>query len=289
MFGSTKSHHIGVLGLGIIGSRIAECLRQAGRQVYVWNRTPKPQPNFLASPAEVAEVAATLQIFVSDNKALLEIMEALLPALTPSHLILCHSTVSPLTIKKAAAIAESKGAVFVDAPFTGSKAAAEKADLVYYLGASKEHVERAKKVLEHSSKKILHLGEVGDASLLKLCTNTISAAIVGALAESLAIVKSHGIAPEHLLEALVPNANCSNLITMKLPSMIQGNFEASFSVKNMLKDVHYAQELAKEKKLHVPILQSSLQQLQLASNAHDAEEDYSAVLKTTTNSSSQKL
>jgi len=47
----------GIIGLGIIGSRAAENLRKAGFQVFVWNRTPKPAPNFLASPAEVAGYA----------------------------------------------------------------------------------------------------------------------------------------------------------------------------------------------------------------------------------------
>ena len=53
---SRKSRkNVGVIGLGIIGSRVAAGLRGAGYQVYVWNRTAKPMPNFLGSPAEVAE------------------------------------------------------------------------------------------------------------------------------------------------------------------------------------------------------------------------------------------
>ena len=58
--------NVGVIGLGIIGSRVAAGLRAAAFQVYVWNRSAKPAPNFLGSPAEVAESAEIIQIFVSD-------------------------------------------------------------------------------------------------------------------------------------------------------------------------------------------------------------------------------
>ena len=49
-----KSKNVGVIGLGIIGSRIAGALRKRGLQVFVWNRTPRPEQNFVGSPAEVA-------------------------------------------------------------------------------------------------------------------------------------------------------------------------------------------------------------------------------------------
>ncbi len=49
--------NVGVIGLGIIGSRVAANLRKAGYQTWVWNRTPRPEPNFLSSAAEVAESA----------------------------------------------------------------------------------------------------------------------------------------------------------------------------------------------------------------------------------------
>ena len=51
--------NVGLIGLGIIGTRVAAGLRAAGFQVFVWNRTPKPAPNFLGSPAEIAANSAT--------------------------------------------------------------------------------------------------------------------------------------------------------------------------------------------------------------------------------------
>jgi 3-hydroxyisobutyrate dehydrogenase-like beta-hydroxyacid dehydrogenase len=279
MFGSSsKVLNVGVIGLGIIGSRVAECLSRADHPVFVWSRTTRPVPNFLASPHEVAEVAQIIQIFVRDAEALLEVMRDMQPVLGKHHIVLCHATVSVDAVKQAAAIAADAGAGFLDAPFTGSKMAAEKGELIYYIGGDEAKLEIVRKALEASSKKIMHFGDVGTATVLKIATNLISAAVVEAVAEALAITKSQGIAPEKLLEALVPNANCSPLITMKLPAMISGSHEPHFSLKNMLKDARYAQALAKEKELPTPVLDATAKAMDKAVKAGHAEQDYAVVM-----------
>src|SRR5216117_2364184 len=87
--------NIGVIGLGIIGRAVAEHLRRKGFPVFVWNRSPRPVPNFVGSPGEVAGVCNFIQIFVSDDEALLQTVEQLSESLTPRHLVLAHSTVAP--------------------------------------------------------------------------------------------------------------------------------------------------------------------------------------------------
>src|SRR5476649_2074956 len=117
--------NVGVIGLGIIGQRVAENLREHGFHVFVWNRTPRPVPNFVGAPAEIAEMCDYIQIFVSDDDALLQIVQNLSPTLTPRHIVMAHSTVAPHSMRAAADIVEGRGARFVEAPFTGSKLAAE--------------------------------------------------------------------------------------------------------------------------------------------------------------------
>ncbi len=276
MFGG-KNKNVGVIGLGIIGSRVQESLRRADFNVFVWNRTTRAVPGFVASPQEVAEVAQIIQIFVRDADALMEVMEDMKPALKKHHVVCCHATVSPDAVKKAAAIAHEMGAGFLDAPFTGSKMAAEKGELVYYIGGAKRELENASKALEASSKKILHLGRVGDASILKIATNLVSGAIAGALAEALAITKGHGLEPSKLLEAFENNANCSPLVSMKLPAMMAGSYDPHFSLKNMLKDAHYAQDLAKEESLATPMLNASVGVMERGMEAGRGDLDFSAV------------
>ena len=64
--------NVGVIGLGIIGSRVTANLRKKGFHVFVWNRTPRPVPNFVGAPGELAEMCDFVQIFVSDDDALLD-------------------------------------------------------------------------------------------------------------------------------------------------------------------------------------------------------------------------
>ncbi|MEM1442419.1 MAG: NAD(P)-binding domain-containing protein, partial [Verrucomicrobiota bacterium] len=128
---SDKLEKVGVIGLGIIGSRVAEALRNSGRQVYVWSRTPRPEPNFVSSPAEMAELADTIQIFVSNGEALVEVVEAMSGSLSKRHVVINNCTADPESVVNAFQIANDAGASFLDAPFTGSKDAAAKGALVY--------------------------------------------------------------------------------------------------------------------------------------------------------------
>src|SRR5262245_10449665 len=107
--------NVGVIGLGIIGSRVASGLRAAGMQVYIWNRSAKPAPNFLGSPAEVAQSAEIVQIFVADGPALFDVIETMAEALTPKHIVMCNATVGPEAVLEAARMVESRGAQFLDA------------------------------------------------------------------------------------------------------------------------------------------------------------------------------
>lgn len=243
---------VGLLGLGIIGSRVAAGLRSAGYQAYVWNRTPKPAPNFLPSPAEVAEVCEIIQIFVADGPALLSVLEALGPKLTPEHLIICSATVGPEATLDAAKFVEERGARFLDAPFTGSKVAAERSQLVYYIGGDDATFLRARPVLEATSKAIVRVGAVGDAAIIKVVTNQIAAVSIQVLAEALATVRKAGLPAEALAAALEHNACRSGTMDLKLPKMLGGDFDPHFSLKHMFKDVQLSVHLATVLELETP-------------------------------------
>src|SRR5688500_11709938 len=113
--------NVGVLGLGIIGSRVAECLRKAGHGVSVWNRTPKAVADFAVSPSVVAENCKVIQIFVANAEATLSVIDGMAPKLTPDHVVLSHGTIGQDGTMEAAERVRRRGAQFLDAPFTGSK------------------------------------------------------------------------------------------------------------------------------------------------------------------------
>ena len=242
----------GVIGLGIIGTRVAAGLRRAGFNTCVWNRTPKPAPNFLGSPVEVAQECEVIQLFVADARAVMETVEALAPALTPQHLIVCNATIGIEGTLAAAERVRQIGARFLDAPFTGSKGAADNRQLVYYIGGEEQDLLRARPILEATSKAIIHIGGVGQAAVVKVVTNLISAVTVQTLAEALAIVKRSGIRPETLVEAIENNAMRSGVTDLKLPAMLGGDYAPHFSLKHMFKDVQLGIELANRLELDVP-------------------------------------
>src|SRR5690606_3982509 len=116
-----------------------------------------------------------IQIFVTDGEALMEVMEDMAPKLNKSKTVINCSTVSVDATHEAAELAAKKGAAFLDSPFTGSRDAAAAAELVYYVGGDQEVLERARPVLEASSKSILYTGPLGTATLVKIATNMVSA------------------------------------------------------------------------------------------------------------------
>jgi 3-hydroxyisobutyrate dehydrogenase-like beta-hydroxyacid dehydrogenase len=271
--------NVGVIGLGIIGSRVADNLRQRGFHVFVWNRTPRPVPNFVGSAAEVAELCDFIQIFVSDDEALLQTAQRITRDLTPNHVVMAHCTVSPDTMRACAEIIEKRGARFLDAPFTGSKSAAENGQLVYYVGGDEVALRQARPVLEASSKEILEVGKVGDATTIKVATNMVTAASVQAVAEALTLVHKSGLSVDKFAAAMKSNGSNSLTVDMKLPMMIQGNFETNFSVKHMLKDVVIASRLARGFGIEFGATDASRHGLTEELRQGRGDEDYSSLFR----------
>lgn len=271
--------NVGVIGLGIIGSRVAENLRRRGFQVFVWNRTPRPFPNFVGSRAEVADLCDFIQIFVSDDEALLESVGKIKRSLKAHHIVMAHSTVAPHTMRAAAEIVQRKGAQFLDAPFTGSKDAAEKGELVYYVAGDDATLQRARPVLEASSKEIVEVGEVGQATVIKVATNMITATAVQATAEALALVHSAGLSADKFAAAMRGNGSQSATIAMKLPNMISGDFETHFSTTNMLKDVLIASRLARSYGLNLGATEAARDSLRAEAEAGRGEYDYCSLVR----------
>lgn len=278
---NVNSHekNVGVIGLGIIGQRVAERLRERGFHVFVWNRTPRPVPNFVGSPAEVAELCDRIQIFVSDDEALLQIVQRISRDLSPNHIVMAHCTVSPDTMRAAAEIVGKRGARLVDAPFTGSKMAAEAGQLVYYVGGDESALQQVRPVLEASSKEIIEIGQVGDATTIKVATNMVTAASVQAAAEALALVSKSGLPIAKFAEAMRHNGSNSSTLDMKLPMMMENNFEPHFSVKLMLKDVVIATRLARNFGLEFGATDAARHGLAEEVRKGRGDDDYSALVR----------
>ena len=235
---------IAVLGLGIIGSAWAQNLIADGNEVRTWNRTPKEFPGFTANVEEAVKDAEAIFIVVADPAAVENVLEKILPVLTHGQTVIQSSTISAEWTTKFAGLVVERGAKFLEAPFTGSKLAAEARKTVFYLGGDDALIQETISVLEPISETRMHIGPLGTASSLKLAMNVNLAGVAQSLCESLALSRSLGISDDTFFKALDVNAGRSGLSDIKRPKLCTSDFAPQFSVKHMAKDLRLSLETA---------------------------------------------
>jgi 3-hydroxyisobutyrate dehydrogenase-like beta-hydroxyacid dehydrogenase len=265
---------VAVLGQGIIGSRVTQRLRQAGVEVMAM-RAREAQDS--AAWQEVACRAALVQIFLRDDEAVLQAIERLCAVAAKGLLVLNHATISHRATLQAARRCAESGLRFLDAPFTGSRLAAEQGQLCYYVGGDPQALAEAEPWLAISSNQRLPVGGIGDATVLKIVTNLITAVTVKALSEAAAITKAMGLPLDLLRLALENNANYSKLIGMKLGAMASQDFTPHFSLVNMLKDADFARELAAASGVSCAAIEAAAQALRRGKEAGLQDQDFSVI------------
>lgn len=268
---------VAVLGLGIIGSAWAQNLHADGLEVRGWNRGKKDLPFFEPELVKAVTDAELIFIVVADPPAVESVLKVILPHLKKGQIVAQSSTISAHWTKLFAKQVEATGAAFLEAPFTGSKPAAEARKTVFYLGGSAELVEKARPVLERLSASRLHIGEIGTASSLKLAMNVNIALVMEALSESLAITRAEGIADDKYFDALHLNVGRSGLSDLKEPKVRSGDFSPQFSLKHMNKDLRLALETAE--KLDLPNLKALKAFYDKGMSAGYGDDDFSGMLR----------
>jgi 3-hydroxyisobutyrate dehydrogenase-like beta-hydroxyacid dehydrogenase len=242
------------LGLGIIGSAWAKNLIADGHNMRTWNRTPKDFPNFHASIQDAVDGAEVIFIIVADPPAVGSVLDQIQPKLGVGQLVIQSSTISAKWTLQFARQVQKTGAAYLEAPFTGSKLAAEKRKTVYYLGGEPELIGIARPILEPISSTILHIGPLGSASSLKLAMNLNIAGVAQTLSESLTLCRRAGIADDTYFAALSGNAARSGVSDLKEPKLRGHDYSPQFSLKNMAKDLRLALETAAD--LSLPLEQT---------------------------------
>ncbi|NNC90047.1 MAG: NAD(P)-dependent oxidoreductase [Akkermansiaceae bacterium] len=268
---------IAVLGMGIIGSRAAGKLAAAGFDVRTWNRTPREEDE--PDLRTAAESAGLIAMYLKDVPAVRAVFESLRPVLGPGKVLLNHATIDLATTAFLEEECARCGCGFLNAPFTGSKVAAGKGELVYYVGGPAGLLEDLRPVLEATSREILPVGPPAAATILKLTTNLISACTVQALAEALRLCNAHGVDSPTLLAAVERNACHSVLAGMKIPGMAAGDFDPHFSLSNMLKDARYALDLAAQAGVETPGIATTADQMQALCDSGHGEMDFSVLYR----------
>jgi 3-hydroxyisobutyrate dehydrogenase-like beta-hydroxyacid dehydrogenase len=240
--------------MGIIGSIWARNWRDDGVDISVWNRTPKDIPGFKATPAEAIAGAKVIVIVVADPPAVDAVLKSIEPVLQPGQIVVQSSTISShwtLAFEKRVI---ATGARYVEAPFTGSKTAAEARKTVFYLGGDAEAAEAIQPLLACISQTQMRIGPLGTASALKLAFNMNIALLMESLAESLTFAREAGISDDVYFSALKVNGSHSPMADLKEPALRKSEYAPQFSLKHMNKDLRLALESEVTQKF--PLLQT---------------------------------
>lgn len=270
--------NIGVIGLGIIGTEWAKHYAAAGKLAGVWNRTPKPDfPGWKPSPEAVAEAADVIQIVVADPPAVREILGRIAGKLGAGKIVVQSSTIDPNSSEEFAKTVVARGARYLEAPFTGSKPAAEQRQNVFFLGGERQLIAEVEPLLALISTDRFVIGTGAQAAAVKLALNLNLAAQMQGLAESLTLARRAGISDDTFFDVMRKNIGYSGLTKLKEPKLRARDYAPQFSVKHLHKDMRLASRTAGCEDL--PLLDTVREALKTAEARGMGNLDFSAVIR----------
>jgi 3-hydroxyisobutyrate dehydrogenase-like beta-hydroxyacid dehydrogenase len=270
-----------------MGAPLANNLRRAGHSITVWNRTPSKAEPLVKKGAALARTAKECAqgkdlVFtcVSDEQALeavLEGPEGALAGIGQGDVLVDCSTSGTRLAKSLQARLAERGASFLAAPLLGSKAAAEKAQLVVVVGGPAPARERARPALHAVSARLVELDDAVHAALMKLLVNSVGAAMISAFGEALALGAAGGIDPARFIETLQASGFHSPLYLMKGEQILQKDFAPRFSLALAEKDQRLAQEAAADFGARMPVNAAVRQLMADAVQSGRGDKDLGAV------------
>jgi 3-hydroxyisobutyrate dehydrogenase/2-hydroxy-3-oxopropionate reductase len=281
---------LGFLGLGIMGYPMARHLLNAGHEVALWSHSPaKPRElakegkgTACATPKEVAQRADYIFYCVGDSamdQAVATGPDGLIHGVRPGSITADCSTISPAVSRELHAAFSAKGAQFLDAPCTGSKAGAEGAKLTFMIGGDKGAFERMTPYFEIMGKRLYHCGGAGMGLNAKLTQNLVLGNLMLAFAEGMVLAVKSGVSPELMLDILDNSAAKSGLVSAKAPAIMARNFTTNFSTKWLHKDIGLALDSAKAQGFPMPLTGLTEQMLQVAIAKGWGEDDICSTIR----------
>ena len=276
---------VALLGTGIMGAAMARNLLGAGMEVRAWNRsTEKAEPladdgaTVVEDPAEAARGADFLLTMLADADAIEEVVgDGVLPALAEGAVWLQMSTVGERGRATLAHRAAENGVAFVDAPVLGTKAPAERGQLVVLASGPELVREKCEPVFGAVGGKTVWLGEAGEGSRLKLVVNNWIVGLLGVLAETIAFARATGVEPQKFLETIEGGSLGLPYAQIKGGMMIEKDFPTSFSARLARKDAALVLDAARARDLDMAVASAVAARFDEAIGAGHGEEDMAAV------------
>lgn len=280
---------IAILGLGIMGSGMANRLLSANFPLAVYNRNREkciPFANagaFVASsPREAASRSQIVLSMVGDDTASREIWlgeNGALQGASPDSILIESSTLSGEWIAELGSRASERGCRFLDAPVTGTKPHAASGELVFLVGGSPEALDAVRPVLSVLGRDVLHLGPIGSGTLMKLINNFVCGVQAASFAEALAMIDAGGLDRTTTVSILTAGAPGSGIVKRMADRMATNDFTPNFALQWMAKDLSYALRNAADKGIRLQTAAAALSIFQRAIAEGHGDEDFSAVSK----------
>ena len=269
---------------------MARRLIGAGFSVAVYNRNrAKAEPlaaagaTVMRTPREAAKDAAIIVSMVADDDASRAMWlgddGALAGAKRGAVMVEC-STLTVAWVNELARAVAAVGGELIDAPVTGSKAAAAGGELNFLAGGSAAALEKARPALNAMGRSVSHLGPSGSGALVKLVNNFMAGVQVAAFAEALVWLERTGIDQTKALAFLLEGAAASPITKVMATRMTAGDFTPNFLLRLMAKDLGYASREAKAKGVSLVTAAAALEQFQTAITAGHGEKDMAAIVVT---------
>lgn len=280
---------VAFIGLGIMGSRMAQNLLHGGCELTVFNRTPGKAESLLsdgaawaASPAEAAQKAEVLITMLATPDAVRQTAvgeNGFLAALQPGSVWIDCSTVNPSFSRSMADEAAGRQIHFLDAPVAGSKEPAAKGELMFLAGGEQQILARCQPLFDSMGRKVVHVGGNGAGSSLKMLINLLLAQAMLAFSEALSLGRAMGFEEKKLLEVLQNSPVVAPFLAGKTEKIANNDYEADFPLKWMHKDLHLVATTAYENSVALPLGNVAKEIFAMAVNAGLADSDFSAICR----------
>jgi 3-hydroxyisobutyrate dehydrogenase-like beta-hydroxyacid dehydrogenase len=279
--------NLGYVGLGVMGSRMAKRLIDAGHTVTGYNRT-KSKVQWLIdagmqwadSPCQVAQTADIVFSMVTDTKAVRSITqgpEGIIAGLKSGQLYVDMSTMSPAYSRELAAQVKAKGAQMLDAPVSGSVITLEQGKLSIMVGGDPDAFARVEPVLKDIGPKVTHVGGNGLAVAMKIATNLSLAVQMLAFSEGVLLAEKSGIKRETAVEVLLHSVIASPMVVYRGPFVLQQPDEPWFNCNMMQKDMQLALEMGRELEVPLPTTAVTNEMLTAARGMGLTEKDFAVL------------
>jgi 3-hydroxyisobutyrate dehydrogenase-like beta-hydroxyacid dehydrogenase len=284
---NTRNSVIGFMGLGAMGSRMAERIITAGFKVVVFDRAPERMKVLAAQGAAMAPSPRTLAMesdvimsCLSNDDAVREVYEGdngVISSATPGSIVIEMSTVSPETSRELWGIGKARGIEVLDVAISGGPPLAENGTLTLLGGGSENAFEDCAPIFTALAKQHFYLGPSGSGTAMKLVVNAVLGVSMQALAEAIALGEKLGLPRQRLLNVLAQTAVVAPAQQNKLLRAAAKDYSPQFPMALMNKDFRLVMERAAAVGVPMPATAAAYQ-MNVARAARQPGEDYSSVI-----------